>query len=88
MKCVCKDPKKRRKIGHGQGPRPLLNQNNQEYVTNVLAQHNKNNKGCDMSEAVDLVMEITDARTKNRACKYFKMLILPNFSNVVKKKYL
>ena len=48
-KYVCKDPKKRQKIGHGQGPTPLLDHKDQEYIAGVLAQCDCSNKGFDVS---------------------------------------
>ena len=85
-KYVCKDPKKRRTVGQGQGPKPLLNVTDQEYVADVLARRDRSNKGCDMSEAVDLVMELTEVGSRKRAYQHVKKVILPNYGEVVKKK--
>ena len=35
-KYVCKDQKSVKKIGHGQGPTPLLGNKDQEYIADVL----------------------------------------------------
>ena len=60
IKICVQRSKKASKIGYGQGLTPLLDHKDQEYIADVLAQQDCSKKGCDVSEAVDLVMEITD----------------------------
>ena len=68
------------------GPKPLLSRNNQQYVADVLAQRDRSNKGCDVSEAVDLVRELTDEGTRKRAYQHVMKCILPKYTGVIKAK--
>ena len=63
----------------------MLDPTDQDYGVDVLEQC-KSNKGYDMTEAVDLVLELTDKGSRKRPYQHVKKVILPNFGDVVKKK--
>ena len=56
------------------------------YVAEVLAQKYQANDGLDMSEAVDLVMELNEEATRKQAYQHIKRCIMPNFSHVIKPR--
>ena len=86
LKYVTSTPNKQRKICHGQGPALILRWEAQRYVADFLACCYQVKKGCDVDKAVDIVCELTKKGTRKQAYQHVKKPILPNFTELLKKK--
>ena len=55
---VCEKKRINQEVGHGVGRNSLISENNQKFVTDVMARKDSANEGMNMVEGLDLILEV------------------------------
>jgi hypothetical protein len=85
-KRVTKDGGKRRSLGRPVGRRPLIAQEEQQFLADVFARKDRGNDSATPAEAVDHVIELAPELARNQARLHLNRTLLKNHPDQVKPK--
>ena len=75
-----------RVLGSIPGRSMILSTTDQLYIAEVLARKDRANDGLDISEAIDLVMELNENVTRKQAHQHIKRCLMPNYAHIIKPR--
>jgi hypothetical protein len=69
---------KKRELGKSAGRPSLVNPNDQRFVADIVARHDRGNNGKSTSEVIDVVMMMNPSLKRKQASECFNRTIRPN----------